>query len=166
MFLVTLASCKPSSLKYIRNQWSTQADSRLVYHPPYFPFSHTSQRDSISDVLAYGVPCLFGDVTPSLCILIRFVRTVMEGPPRQLLEAVAEDICQGLLKQHSRLSAVSVAVSKISVPGVPAILDSVGEHDAIQPETHTFRLSLSLSCSWHHSVTVVVQLLAVAVIQI
>lgn len=52
---------------------------------------------------------------------------MMEGPPRQLLEAVAEDICQGLLKQHLRLSAVSVAVSKISVPGVDAILDSVGE---------------------------------------
>jgi hypothetical protein len=49
----------------------------------------------------------------------RTVQNVMHGSKRNLIETIAEDIAQGLLKEQAKLTAVEVAVHKphVSIPG-------------------------------------------------
>lgn len=51
----------------------------------------------------------------------------MTGPPKQLLECVAETICQQVLQQHQMVSAIQLHVRKLSIPAVPAFVQSIGE---------------------------------------
>ncbi len=45
------------------------------------------------------------------------VRSVMEGPPRKLVEALAEDLAARVLGGFSRVRAVEVEVVKLRPPG-------------------------------------------------
>lgn len=53
------------------------------------------------------------------------IKTIVEGPPKQLIEAVAEDIARTILKRHPRVQDVVVRVSKPHV-AVVGVLDSLG----------------------------------------
>jgi dihydroneopterin aldolase len=54
------------------------------------------------------------------------VRAIVEGPPRQLIETVAEDIATTLLQEFARAEAVMVTVRKPEVALKGAILESAG----------------------------------------
>ncbi|KAG1665639.1 hypothetical protein FOA52_011233 [Chlamydomonas sp. UWO 241] len=56
----------------------------------------------------------------------RIIQDILTGPPKQLIEAVAESICARVLKEHPRVHTVRVAVRKLSIPAVPAVVQSVG----------------------------------------
>ncbi|MCL6452292.1 MAG: dihydroneopterin aldolase [Alicyclobacillus sp.] len=49
------------------------------------------------------------------------VRTVVEGPPRQLLEAVAEEVSQSIFAAFPTVQEVAVEVQKPSAP-IPGVL--------------------------------------------
>lgn len=53
------------------------------------------------------------------------IKTIVEGPPKHLIEAVAEDIARTILKRHPRVQDVVVRVSKPHV-AVVGVLDSLG----------------------------------------
>lgn len=50
---------------------------------------------------------------------------MVEGPPRALQEAVAEQLCDELLKCDQRIAAVQVYIRKPHV-ALPGVMDSVG----------------------------------------
>ncbi|MCP8618196.1 dihydroneopterin aldolase [Salirhabdus salicampi] len=52
-------------------------------------------------------------------------RSIVEGKPRKLLEAVAEDVCDKLLTEFKRLKAVTVKISKPGAP-IKGYFDTVG----------------------------------------
>lgn len=54
------------------------------------------------------------------------VRAIVEGPPRDLIEAVAEEIAAALLADFPRAASVSVTVRKPEVALKGAILDAAG----------------------------------------
>lgn len=54
------------------------------------------------------------------------VRAIVEGPPRQLIETVAEEIATTLLQEFARAEAVMVTVRKPEVALKGAILESAG----------------------------------------
>ena len=54
------------------------------------------------------------------------VRAIVEGPPRQLIETVAEEIATTLLQEFARAEAVTVTVRKPEVALKGAILESAG----------------------------------------
>lgn len=54
------------------------------------------------------------------------VKAIMEGPPRDLIEAVAENIAAALLAAFPAASAVTVTVRKPEVALKGAILDAAG----------------------------------------
>ena len=54
------------------------------------------------------------------------VRAIVEGPPRDLIEAVAEEIASVLLSTFPTASAVAVTVRKPEVALKGAILDAAG----------------------------------------
>jgi dihydroneopterin aldolase len=56
----------------------------------------------------------------------KVVRAVVEGPPRQLIEAVAEEIAARVLAEFARAEAVAVTVWKPEAPVKGAIFDAVG----------------------------------------
>ena len=74
--------------------------------------SAAGASDNLSDTVNYAA-------------MYRAVRGVMEGPPRNLLEAVAEDIATAILSSFS-VDAVSVRVRKPQPPIRDAQLASVG----------------------------------------
>lgn len=49
----------------------------------------------------------------------------MEGPPQQLIEAVAERIAGAVLRDHPAVAAITVVVSKPQV-AVSGVLQSLG----------------------------------------
>lgn len=53
------------------------------------------------------------------------IQAVVQGPPRALQEAVAEDVAQQLLLLDARVSAVQVYIRKPHV-ALSGVLDSVG----------------------------------------
>ena len=55
----------------------------------------------------------------------RTVKDIVEGPPRQLLEAVAEDVAGAILRDFRPVRSVSVRLVKPHV-AVPGVLDSLG----------------------------------------
>jgi len=54
------------------------------------------------------------------------IRAIVEGPPRDLIEAVAEEIAAALLADFPRAASVSVTVRKPEVALKGAILDAAG----------------------------------------
>ena len=54
------------------------------------------------------------------------VRAIVEGPPRDLIEAVAEEIAAALLTEFPAAEAVTVTVRKPGVALKGAILDAAG----------------------------------------
>ncbi|GAX78895.1 hypothetical protein CEUSTIGMA_g6334.t1 [Chlamydomonas eustigma] len=56
----------------------------------------------------------------------KIVERVITGPPHQLVESVAETICSQVLQHHLRVQMVQVHVKKHCIPGVPAVVQSVG----------------------------------------
>ncbi len=54
------------------------------------------------------------------------VKAIVEGPPRDLLEALAEDIASALLADFSASTAVTVTVRKPEVALKGAMLDAAG----------------------------------------
>ena len=54
------------------------------------------------------------------------VRDVVEGPPRDLIEAVAEEIASVLLEEFPEAASVTVTVRKPEVALKGAILDAAG----------------------------------------
>lgn len=52
------------------------------------------------------------------------VRFIVEGPRKQLIEALAESIASRLLQQFPRIHAISVEVGKPTAP-IPGIFDGV-----------------------------------------
>eukprot|EP00741_Cyanophora_paradoxa_P006149 tig00000944_g5962.t1 len=53
------------------------------------------------------------------------VRSVLEGPPRQLIETVATEIADSVLREHKLVQGVRVAIQKPHV-AVPHVLESLG----------------------------------------
>ena len=64
--------------------------------------------------------------------LYNLVKEIVEGPPRNLLEAVGEDITQAILENFPLVEAVLVRIAK---PGV-AIKGSILEAAAVAMERH------------------------------
>ncbi len=62
----------------------------------------------------------------SLLELIRITKSIMTGPAMKLLESVAENICDQVLRQHPGAMDVQVHVRKLCIPSVDAIVQSVG----------------------------------------
>lgn len=54
------------------------------------------------------------------------VKAIVEGPPRDLIEALAEDIASALLADFSASTAVTVTVRKPEVALKGAMLDAAG----------------------------------------
>lgn len=54
------------------------------------------------------------------------IRSVVEGPPLQLLEAVAHRGADLVLRRHPRVRAVRLGVRKLCIPGLHSVVDSVG----------------------------------------
>ncbi|MDE3083923.1 MAG: dihydroneopterin aldolase, partial [Verrucomicrobiota bacterium] len=50
------------------------------------------------------------------CAVQRVVRSIMEGPPRKLIESLAEAIAAELLRQFSTVQAVEVEIAKPEPP--------------------------------------------------
>jgi dihydroneopterin aldolase len=57
--------------------------------------------------------------------LFRIAKSVVEGPPRNLLESVAHSIATGTLQEFPQISAVRVKVAKPHV-AVQGVLDYLG----------------------------------------
>jgi len=64
--------------------------------------------------------------TVSYSDLYRVTREIVEGTPRQLIEAVAESIAAAILTQFERIDAISVTVRKPEAPIKGSVLSSVG----------------------------------------
>lgn len=58
--------------------------------------------------------------------LVKQVRAVVEGPPRKLIETVAEEIAASLLATERLASAVTVTVRKPHAPLKGTIMDVAG----------------------------------------
>ena len=54
------------------------------------------------------------------------IQQVVAGPPRKLIETVAEEICHKILNQHPRASKIQIHLRKLCIPAVPSIVESVG----------------------------------------
>ncbi len=54
------------------------------------------------------------------------IRAIVEGPPRQLIETVAEEIAAALLGEFDRVAAVTVTVRKPEVALQGTILEAAG----------------------------------------
>ena len=64
--------------------------------------------------------------TISYSAVYKRVRAIVEGPPRDLIEAVAEEIAATLLAEFPRATAVTVTVRKPEVPIKGAMLEAAG----------------------------------------
>lgn len=56
------------------------------------------------------------------------IRRVVEGEPRQLIEAVAEEIASAMLALDQRVQRVKVRVAKPGAPVKGSVLDAVAVH--------------------------------------
>lgn len=54
------------------------------------------------------------------------IKQVVTGPPRKLIETVAEEICHKILQQHPRATQIQIHLRKLCIPAVPAHVESVG----------------------------------------
>ncbi len=71
------------------------------------------QRDDIADTVSYSA-------------VYQLVRRIVEGEPRNLIEAVAEEIAAAILLEHPPIERVTVTVRKPEVPMKGAMLDAAG----------------------------------------
>ncbi|KDD73247.1 hypothetical protein H632_c2384p1 [Helicosporidium sp. ATCC 50920] len=53
------------------------------------------------------------------------IRSIVQGPPRELVECVAENVARSLLEKHSAVQAVTVSVTKPHV-AVVGIVEKLG----------------------------------------
>lgn len=60
-------------------------------------------------------------------VLCRDVKAIVEGPPLRLLEAVAHRAVSTVLERHAAVQQVDFSIRKLSIPGVPSVVESVGE---------------------------------------
>jgi 7,8-dihydroneopterin aldolase/epimerase/oxygenase len=75
------------------------------------------RRAGQSDELAHTV---------SYSAVYKVVRGIVEGEPRQLIEAVAEDIAATILTEFPLVARVTVTVRKPEVPMKGSMLDAAG----------------------------------------
>lgn len=66
------------------------------------------------------------DDTVSYSAVYKLVRRIVEGEPRNLIEAVAEQIAATILQEHPPVARVTVIVRKPEVPLKGAMLDAAG----------------------------------------
>ena len=59
------------------------------------------------------------------CWVCRDIQEIVEGPPQQLIEAVAERIASKVLQDHPGVASVTVGISKPHV-AVGGVLESLG----------------------------------------
>jgi len=71
------------------------------------------QSDDLADTVSYSA-------------VYKVVRGIVEGQPRQLIEAVAEDIAAAVLREFSPAGRVTVTVRKPEVPMKGSMLDAAG----------------------------------------
>ena len=64
--------------------------------------------------------------TVSYSALYKRVRAVVEGPPRDLIEAVAEEIARVILAEFAAVRRVAVTLRKPEAPIKGAMLDAAG----------------------------------------
>src|SRR5687767_8494430 len=64
--------------------------------------------------------------TVSYSAVYKLVRRIVEGEPRQLVEAVAEEIAAAILAEFPPVARVTVAVRKPEVPMKGSMLDAAG----------------------------------------
>jgi len=64
--------------------------------------------------------------TVSYSAVYKVVRGIVEGEPRNLIEAVAEEIAMGILTGFPRVARVTVTVRKPEVPMKGSLLDAAG----------------------------------------
>jgi 7,8-dihydroneopterin aldolase/epimerase/oxygenase len=69
------------------------------------------QSDELADTVSYSE-------------VYRLVKQIVEGTPRNLIEAVAEEIAVDILKRDERVKRVTVTVHKTEVPLKGALLDA------------------------------------------
>lgn len=77
----------------------------------YLDLAPAAASDSVQDTIDYGAA-------------YQVVRSIVEGPPANLIETVAGRICEALFEQFDLLVRVVVEVSKPSAP-VPGIFNRV-----------------------------------------
>ena len=67
------------------------------------------------------------DLTHSISYsgVARLARSIVEGPPRHLIESVAEEVAAAILAEFSRAEAVTVTVRKPGAPIAGMVFDSV-----------------------------------------
>ena len=61
----------------------------------------------------------------SLTCECRLIKEVVEGPPRKLIEAVAEDIADRILEKHALIQGVRLHICKPHV-AIEGVVDSLG----------------------------------------
>jgi len=71
------------------------------------------QSDDLADTVSYSA-------------VYKVVRGIVEGPPRQLIEAVAEEIAAAILTEFPLVARVIVTVRKPEVPMKGSMLDAAG----------------------------------------
>jgi dihydroneopterin aldolase len=71
------------------------------------------QCDNLADTVSYSA-------------VYKVVRGIVEGEPRQLIEAVAEEIATTILAEFSLVARVTVTVRKPEVPMKGSMLDAAG----------------------------------------
>jgi dihydroneopterin aldolase len=64
--------------------------------------------------------------TVSYSTVYKVVRGIVEGEPRQLIEAVAEEIAAAILREFPRVARITVTVRKPDVPMKGSMLDAAG----------------------------------------
>jgi dihydroneopterin aldolase len=64
--------------------------------------------------------------TISYSTLTTYVRAVVEGPPKRLIEAVADEIATVVLEREPAVDAVTVTVRKPNAPIKGIIMDAAG----------------------------------------
>lgn len=75
--------------------------------------SDASQTDDIAMTVSYSG-------------MYKRVKTIVEGPSRQLIETVGEDIASALLAEYPLATAATVSVHKPSAPISGAVFNTVG----------------------------------------
>ena len=71
------------------------------------------QSDNLADTVSYSA-------------VYKLVRRIVEGEPRQLIEAVAEEIAASILVAFPPVACVTVTVRKPEVPMKGSLLDAAG----------------------------------------
>lgn len=69
------------------------------------------QSDDLADTVSYSA-------------VYKLTRRIVEGEPRNLIEAVAEEIAATILAEHDRVQRVTVTVRKPEVPMKGSMLDA------------------------------------------